>query len=249
MKNEPKTDVLLRMMEQPERYTEEQWRDILSDSECRELYTLMAMTRGSLDAAKADAELTDEEIEEEWKKVKDPPITLQDPPITLPVREGVVTFEEESTLPSNHSTPSLTGRVRGGSTLHRIAAIFLAAAFLGGLAWAFVPRLRFHHTAEPPQPTKVSAPSLTGRAGGESSSISFSNLPLDSILRVVAAHYSYEVCFRDSATRTMKFITTWNPEDSLAAFIEHLNMFDGLHLTLRDDTIIVESTNDGEDAQ
>ena len=118
MKNEPKTDVLLRMMEQPERYTEEQWRDILSDSECRELYTLMAMTRGSLDAAKADAELTDEEIEEEWKKVKDPPITLQDPPITLPVREGVVTFEEESTLPSNHSTPSLTGRVRGGSALH-----------------------------------------------------------------------------------------------------------------------------------
>ena len=132
---------------------------------------------------------------------------------------------------------------------HRIAAIFLLAAFLGGLAWAFVPSLRSHRTAEPPQPTKVSAPSLTGRAGGESSSISFSNLPLDSILRVVAAHYSYEVCFRDSATRTMKFITTWNPEDSLAAFIEHLNMFDGLRLTLQDDTIFVESTNDGEDAQ
>ena len=132
---------------------------------------------------------------------------------------------------------------------HRIAAIFLLAAFLGGLTWAFVPLLRSHHTTEPPQPTKVSAPSLTGRAGGESSSISFSNLPLDSILRVVAAHYSYEVCFRDSATRTMKFITTWNPEDSLAAFIEHLNMFDGLHLTLRDDTIFVESTNDEEGAQ
>ena len=133
--------------------------------------------------------------------------------------------------------------------IRKIAAVFIVVAFLGGLAWAFVPRLRSHHTAEPPQPTKVSAPSLTGRAGGESSSISFSNLPLDSILRVVAAHYSYEVCFRDSATRTMKFITTWNPEDSLAAFIEHLNMFDGLHLTLRDDTIFVESTNDGEGAQ
>ena len=250
MKNEPKTDVLLRMMEQPERYTEEQWRDILSDSECRELYTLMAMTRGSLDAAKADAELTDEEIEEEWKKVKDPPLTLQNPPLTLPVREGVVTFEEESTLPSNHSTPSLTGRVRGGSALHRIAAIFIAAAFLGGLAWAFVPLLRTNQTTKPPQPTKVSAPSLIERAwGGSSSSISFSNLRLDSILTVVAAHYSYEVCFRDSVTRTMKFITTWNPEDSIAAFIEHLNMFDGLHLTLRDDTIFVESTNDEEDAQ
>ena len=70
MKNEPKTDVLLRMMEQPERYTEEQWRDILSDSECRELYTLMAMTRGSVAAAKAEAALTDEEIKEDWERVK-----------------------------------------------------------------------------------------------------------------------------------------------------------------------------------
>ena len=47
----------------------------------------------------------------------------------------------------------------------------------------------------------------------------------------------------------MKFITTWNPEDSLAAFIEHLNMFDGLRLTLQDDTIFVESTNDEEGEQ
>lgn len=70
MKNEPKTDVLLRMMEQSERYTEEQWRDILSNSECRELYTLMAMTRGSVAAAKAEAALTDEEIKEDWERVK-----------------------------------------------------------------------------------------------------------------------------------------------------------------------------------
>ena len=164
--------------------------------------------------------------------------------------EGVVTIEDESTLPSTHSTPSLTGRVRGGSALHRIAAIFIAAAFLGGLAWAFVPLLRTNQTTKPPQPTKVSAPSLTGRAGGgSSSSISFSNLPLDSILSVVSAHYNCEVCFRDSAAMGMKFITTWNPEDSLAAFIEHLNMFDGLRLTLQDDTIFVETTNDEEGAQ
>ena len=256
MKNEPKTEVLLRMMEQPERYTEEQWHDILSNSECRELYTLMALTRGSFDAAKADAALTDEEIEREWERVKDPPPkSLQSEHLIVsssvhPIREGVECVEGCVLSSSKAATPSLTGRVRGGSALHRIAAIFIAAAFLGGLAWAFVPLLRTNQTTKPPQPTKVSAPSLTGRAGGESSSsISFSNLRLDSILTVVAAHYECQVCFRDSVTRTMKFITTWNPEDSLAAFIEHLNMFDGLHLTLRDDTIFVESTNDEEGAQ
>ena len=235
-----KLEVLLDMIEHPERYTEQQMSELLADEEMRGHYDVMVRLRGAYDV----------------KKEEDPPLkSLQSEHLIIsssvhPIREGVVTFENESTLPSTHSTPSLTGRVRGGSALHRIAAIFLAAAFLGGLAWAFVPLLRSQHTAESPQPTKVSALSLTGRAGGESSSsISFSNLRLDSILTVVAAHYECKVCFRDSATRTMKFITTWNPEDSIAAFIEHLNMFDGLHLTLRDDTIFVESTNDEEGAQ
>ena len=70
MNNEPKTDLLLRMMEQPELYTDEQWCDILSDSECRELYTLMAMTHGSVNVAKADAAMTEEDIAAEWEKVK-----------------------------------------------------------------------------------------------------------------------------------------------------------------------------------
>jgi hypothetical protein len=195
-----KLEILLDMIEHPERYTEQQISDLLADEEMRKHYDVMVQLRGAYDV----------------KKVKS---------------ERVKSEKYKSLF------------------IRKIAAVFIVVAFLGGLAWAFVPRLRPHRTAEPPLPTKVSAPSLTGRAGGESSSISFSNLPLDSILRVVAAHYSYEVCFRDSATRTMKFITTWNPEDSLAAFIEHLNMFDGLHLTLQDDTIFVETTNDEEGAQ
>ena len=214
-----KLELLLDMIEHPDRYTEQQISELLADEEMRKHYDVMVRLRGAYDVKKEE-----------------------DPPLTLPIREGVVTIEDESTLPSTHSTPSLTGRVRGGSALHRIAAIFIAAAFLGGLAWAFVPLLRTNQMTKPPQPTKVSAPSLTGRAGGgSSSSISFSNLPLDSILAVVSAHYNCEVCFRDSAAMGMKFITTWNPEDSLAAFIEHLNMFDGLHLTLQDDTIFVDT--------
>lgn len=189
-------EILLDMIEHPERYTEQQITELLADQEMRKHYDVMVRLRGAYDVKKE-------------------------------VREG-------------------QGR---GSSLHRIAAIFLAVAFLGGLAWAFVPLLRTNQPTEPPQPTKVSAPLPTREGQGGGSSISFSNVRLDSILTVVGRHYGRKVCFRDSATRTMKFITTWNPEDSLAAFIEHLNMFDGLHLTLRDDTIFVESTNDEEGAQ
>ena len=230
MKNEPKTDVLLRMMEQPERYTEEQWREILSDSECRELYTLMAMTHGSLNAAKADAELTEEEIEREWEKVKDPPLTL-------PCREGVECVEGCVLSSSKVTTPSLQGRVRGGSSsLHRIAAIFLAAAFLGGLTWAISPLIRQKEKA--PRTAGVSTLPLEGeREGGL---LLFADVRLDSMLAIVSQHYGKAVFFGDEELKALRIHTKWNREDSLAAFIENLNELDGLSLTEQRDTIFVQ---------
>ena len=64
-----KTDLLLQMMEQPHRYTAEEWQEILSDDECRELYTLMSMTQSVVDAARADKEVTDEMIDGEWQRL------------------------------------------------------------------------------------------------------------------------------------------------------------------------------------
>ncbi len=232
MKNEPKTDVLLHMMEQPERYTEEQWRDILSDSECRELYTLMAMTQGCLDADKADAELTDEEIEREWEKVKDPPPAL-------PIREGVVTFENESTLPSTHSTPSLTGRVRGGSALHRIAAIFIAVAFLGGIALAAYRVLS--HRQTPPTDVSILNPQPSTLNSEADSLVRFADLRLDSILAVVGSHYGRAVCFRDTQACGLRLHTTWNRTQPLDSFVVTLNEFEVLKLTDEHDTLFVES--------
>ena len=64
-----KTDLLLQMMEQPHQYTAEEWQEILADDECRELYTLMSMTQSAVDAARADKEVTDEMIDEEWQRL------------------------------------------------------------------------------------------------------------------------------------------------------------------------------------
>ena len=33
-----KTEQLLKMLEHPEQYSEQQWQEILADEECRELY-------------------------------------------------------------------------------------------------------------------------------------------------------------------------------------------------------------------
>ena len=210
MNNEPKTDLLLRMMEQPELYTDEQWCDILSDDECRQLYTLMALTKGATDAARADAALTDEEIEEEWEKV-------------MKVHSFTFHF-----------------------SLKKIAAVLLTAVFLGGLAWAFVPRF-ITPKANAPQSTETTAPRLDGEREGVLP-VSFNDMRLDSILSVVATHYHHAVCFRDSSLRALHFYTTWDDSQPIDSFLTTLDEFEGLRLSRERDTIFVESET-GEEAQ
>ncbi|MBQ2013378.1 MAG: hypothetical protein II206_11405, partial [Bacteroidaceae bacterium] len=66
-----KTHHLLQMSERPFAYTESQWLEILSDAECRESYALMAMTKGFYSAQR---DISDEEMESEWKRLVAVPV-------------------------------------------------------------------------------------------------------------------------------------------------------------------------------
>ena len=61
-----KTDLLFQMMEQPQAFTEQQWQEILSDEECRQLYSMMAKTKS---AFKAQKKIDDKTIDDEWKRL------------------------------------------------------------------------------------------------------------------------------------------------------------------------------------
>ena len=65
-----KTDLLFQMMEQPKRYTADEWQEILADDECRELYTLMSKTQSAIDGAHANEEVTDDMIDAEWQRFR-----------------------------------------------------------------------------------------------------------------------------------------------------------------------------------
>ena len=162
-----------------------------------------------------------------------------------------VKSEESPTGVPKGSSEGMAAANSSFLTLHfsllKIAAVFLGAVFLCGLAWAIMPRLISSHTDSPQSAqTTTPLPQREGQGGG--SPVRFDDMRLDSILTVVSAHYGKTVSYRSEEPRAMKLITTWNPDDPLTAFIDHLNMFDYLHLTLQNDTIFVESTN-GEDAQ
>jgi len=135
-------------------------------------------------------------------------------------------------------------------TFRKIAAIFLAVVFLGGLAWASIQILAPLSSPKGDMlPNQYGIEAHSGAVGGAASPIRFSDIRLDSILSVVSAHYGKTVSFRSEEARGLKFIMAWNPDSSLTSFIEGLNMFDGLLLTLQQDTIFVETTEVKEDAE
>ena len=125
----------------------------------------------------------------------------------------------------------------------RIVAVFLGAVMLCGLAWAIIPHIISPHT-DSPQSAQVTTPLL--QKSGDGSSVRFDDVRLDSILTVVSAHYGKAVSFRNEEAKGMKFIMTWDPDRPLSDFIDGLNLFDGLSLTLQRDTIFVETTEDKE---
>ena len=65
-----KTELLFRMMEQPDQYTDEQWQEILADKECRELYTMMSLTKSAINAQSFEQQTADTTVQEEWERYK-----------------------------------------------------------------------------------------------------------------------------------------------------------------------------------
>jgi len=129
----------------------------------------------------------------------------------------------------------------------RVAAIFIGILFISGIAFAVIQFVR-NHSARPQVPQTEHA--NTELAIQEAvAPVRFDDVRLDSILSVVSSHYGKAVSFRSEEAKGMKFIMAWNPDSSLTSFIDGLNMFDGLLLTIQQDTIFVETTEVMEDAK
>lgn len=122
----------------------------------------------------------------------------------------------------------------------KVAAIFIGILFLSGIAYAAIHIGRQWTIAHSQQSTVTPQPStLNSHLSPANSPVYFDNVPLDSVLTVVSAHYRKAVLFRDEAPRHMKLMMTWQPDAPLADFLDRLNAFDGLSLRMENDTIFV----------
>jgi len=224
-----KTDLLLQMLEHPHDYSAAEWQQILEDDECRELYELMAKTRGALDAARACEQLTDEQIDAEWQRLESDMLKVKREP-----------SDEHPHLRFSFSI----GRFR------RIAAVFIAALMLSGIALAAIHIVRQQagdkaKTTTQEMPTAASrqpvvpADTVTTDTAAVAETVVFDNVPLDSIAKRIAAYHHLPIEIENDEARQLRFYFAWNQKDGLQEVVEKLNMFEHVTMVVENGKLIV----------
>ena len=220
-----KTELLLQMMERPQRYTADEWQEILADEECRELYTLMSKTQSAIDAARAEKEVTDDMIDAEWQRLSD------------------------------EKRKATGRRVSGNEvrsekySLLKFAAMFVGVLMLSGLAFAAI-HIASHYNASE-QETKViknSQPSTSSPQLAEPDTIVapqpklYDNVPLGEIFEELSAYYNVKVVYQNEDAPRLRLFYQWKPEYTLEKVVEMLNNFEWIQIQTENDTLFIRTT-------
>jgi len=137
---------------------------------------------------------------------------------------------------------SLQGR---GRERVRIAAVFLAFAFLGIMSLASYRAFFYKTTTDKRQQAADTTAVKTERfyydVHNGDTIFRFENIRLDSIMAIVSKHYKHQVVFKDKAPAHLRLFITCHTSHTLREFVEQMNMFDGFHISKDFDILYVES--------
>ena len=218
-----KTEQLLKMLEHPERYSEQQWQEILADDECRELYSLMAKARSAFAAEQADERLTDEMINGQRQRLEAEHLT----------RATIVPL----------------WRKVAAAAVVAVATIGIAvAAIHTGFFGLKHTDNKTEQTTKPQQEqvtpeasvTKTEQPADTLNAAQPQL---FEEAPLEQVLTILAAHYGVEVEYRTDDVCSLRLFYQWEPEYTLDKVVEMLNNFEAFSIRHEGNKLIVEPSS------
>lgn len=124
---------------------------------------------------------------------------------------------------------------RRGWVWQRVAAVLLAGAFLGGLAYAVV-RAKTQTQTETQTQTKTQTQTQTQTQTGEASVVLYDDVPLAQVLEDFAQHYHIRVEYSNPEAGDIRLHFQWDREASLADNLATLNAFERIHLSLKTQT-------------
>ena len=213
-----KTDLLFQMLEQPERYSEAQWQEILADDECRKLYTLMAKTKSAV----RPAHVTDEAIDAEWQRLAQaerPRAAVVPLWRKIAAAAAIVVALFGITIAAVQT--DLFGLVPSGDKVESDSR-------------AIVQNERTEVTLEETTVEEIpvnAEPRL------------YDNVPLEQMLTELAAYYQVDVEYRSDDVRSVRLYYQWEPDYSLDKVVEMLSHFEAFSIHREGDRLVVESSS------
>ncbi len=129
----------------------------------------------------------------------------------------------------------------------QIAASIIGVLMLSGISYAAISHLimmdskpKVAITERKPDVKKVKKTYGIEAAPTKQTPVIFNNVELQQIMQYIADGYGVKVEYKNEATRTLRFYLQWEADDTLQEIIDKINHFEKVHLTLNEDTIIIE---------
>ena len=243
-----KWDLLLDLLEHPEKYSETQKDELLGDEEVNELYQQLVETRQSLDFAKSKEKMKMPSIDAEWEKLKDE--------MKLKEMQQKEEKQQKEEMSQNAETQQTAKLFPLWSPMRKVAAV-AAVLVVSGITFAAIHLVTRSHQPSDKNNTElvasrkdsiqqVSAPQKSNiEEKTDSASLAqlplvYENAELQNILTPVAGHFHLQVTYQNESARHIRLFLQLEKNMSLDDIIELLNHFEKVNIRHEGQTLIVE---------
>lgn len=243
-----KWDMLLDLLEHPEKYSETQKDELLGDEEVNELYQQLIETRQSLDFAKSKEKMKMPSIDAEWEKLKDE--------MKLKEKQLKEEMQQKEEMSQNAETQQTAKLFPLWSPMRKVAAV-AAVLVVSGITFAAIHLVTRSHQASDKHNTElvasqkdsiqqVSAPQKSNiEEKADSASLAqlplvYENAELQNILTPIAGHFHLQVTYQNESARHIRLFLQLEKNMSLDDIIELMNHFEKVNIRHEGQTLIVE---------
>ena len=232
-----KWDMLLNLLEHPEKYSETQKDELLGDKEVNELYQQLIETRQSLDFAKSKEKMKMPSIDAEWEKLKEEK-------------------QQKEEMSQNAETQQTAKLFPLWSPMRKVAAV-AAVLVVSGITFAAIHLVTRSHQASDKNKTElvssrkdsiqqVSAPQKSNiEEKTDSASLAqfplvYENAELQNILTPIAEHFHLQITYQNESARHIRLFLQLEKNMSLDDIIKLMNHFEKVNIRHDGQTLIVE---------
>lgn len=210
-----KIEHLIAMMEKPDRYSQEEWQQVLSDKDCREYYWLMCDTSAALHDHRPDETETEEALQRFEKRY-------------MPERRHIALWRQLAAV--FVGLMLISGLAFAAITMvkHHQQAPKRELAVAPTKAKA---------TAKTTTAVRDTIKSQPQESNGMKQ---FINTPVANIVNEMASYYGLKAEIRNSQAASIRLYFNWNRQCSAEQVVSQLNQFDNIHISLDGSSLVLE---------